>query len=99
MVSVDGFVGVKASCVLRRVAEVLLWKWGKSYGQVMDWVRSSLSLAVIRATGLDRECHGGAGEALRMVLMCPCAALIEGLVSLCIDCVCENCVDCECILK
>ena len=25
-VSVDGFVGVEASCVLRRVAEVLSWK-------------------------------------------------------------------------
>ena len=39
VVSVDGFVGVEASCVLRRVAEVLSWKWGKSYGKVMDWVR------------------------------------------------------------
>ena len=45
MVSVDGFVGVEASCVLRRVAEVLSWKWGKSYGQVMDWVRSGVTIA------------------------------------------------------
>ena len=52
VVSVDGFVGVEASCVLRRVGEALSWKWGKSYGQVMDWVRSSLSFSVIRATGL-----------------------------------------------
>ena len=28
-----------------------------------------------------------------MVLVCPCAALTEGLVSLCIDCVCENCLN------
>ena len=33
------------------------------------------------------------GEALKMVLVCPCAASTEGLVSLCIDCVCENCLN------
>ena len=52
VVSVDGFVGVEAGCILKRVAEVLGWKWGKSYVQVMGWVRCYMSLAVIRATGL-----------------------------------------------
>ena len=28
-----------------------------------------------------------------MVLVCPCAALTEGLVSLCIVCVCVNCLN------
>ncbi len=44
-----GYVGVTSklvNCVLRRVAEVLSWRW------VRGWVRSTLSLAVIRATGL-----------------------------------------------
>ena len=52
VVSVDGFVGLEAGRVLKRIAEALSWKWGKSYSQVMDWVRASLSFAVIRATGL-----------------------------------------------
>ena len=42
---------------------------------------------------LDRECHGGVREALKMVLVCPCAALTEGLVSLYIVCMCVNCLN------
>ena len=52
VLSVDGYVGVEAGCVLRRIAEVLSRKWEKNYGQVMDWVRCTMSFAVIRATGL-----------------------------------------------
>ena len=50
--SVDGFVGMEAGSVLKRIGEVLPWKRGKGYGQVMDWIRSSLTFSVIRATGL-----------------------------------------------
>ena len=52
VVSVDGYMGKEATYILRRTAEVLALKWGKGYGQVMDWVRASMSFAVIRATGL-----------------------------------------------
>ena len=52
VVSVDGFVGMEAGCVIKRTAEVLSLKWEKSYSQVIDYVRTSLSFAIIRATGL-----------------------------------------------
>ena len=62
VVSMDGFVGVEAGCILKRVAEVLGWK---SCCQVMGWVRCYMSLAVIRATGL---CLRGSRVPWRSVL-------------------------------
>ena len=50
--SIDGMLGSEADCFLRRLADRLSAKWERSYSTVVDWVRSRLSFAVLRATML-----------------------------------------------
>ena len=49
VLSVDGY---KARVVLKRIAETLSYKWNKSYSQVINWVRATISFSTFRATGL-----------------------------------------------
>ena len=52
VVSVDGALGCEATNYLKHLSEYICMKWGKSYGEVMGWLRASLSFAIIRATDL-----------------------------------------------
>ena len=55
-VSVDGLLGNEAKVFVKRLAEGLSQKWDRSYSEVLCWVRTSLSFAIVRATIL---CLGG----------------------------------------
>ena len=48
VVSVDGALGCEAT----NLSEHICMKWGRPYGEVMGWLRASLSFAIIRATDL-----------------------------------------------
>ena len=50
--SIDGMFGIEADFFLRRLAERLSIKWERSYSEVIGWVRSRLSFAILRATML-----------------------------------------------
>ena len=50
VVSVDGFMGQEADRSLRRLAEVLVWKWEKLYSSVINWIRAYMNFAIIKAT-------------------------------------------------
>jgi hypothetical protein len=50
--SVDGALGKEAAGFLKRLAHKLAVKWHSSYSVVMGFVRSRLSLAILRATNL-----------------------------------------------
>ena len=52
VLSVDGYMGREADRSLRRLADVLVWKWEKRYSKVIDWVRAYMAFSVIRATNL-----------------------------------------------
>ena len=41
-----------ATYYLKHLSEHIRLKWGKSYGEVMGWLRASLTFAIIRATNL-----------------------------------------------
>ena len=48
--SVDGLRGVEASAASKKLASLLAVKWHRSYSQVCGFVRSRMSLALVRAT-------------------------------------------------
>jgi hypothetical protein len=50
VLSVDGFLAREARFVVRRFADRLAIKWGKSYSEVMGWMKTRLSFAILRAT-------------------------------------------------
>ena len=50
VVSVDGYLGQEADKTLRRVADVLVYKWEKNYSLVINWVRAYMTFSIIRAT-------------------------------------------------
>ena len=50
--SIDGMFGTEADFFLHRLAEWLSIKWERSYSEVIGWVRSRLSFAILRATML-----------------------------------------------
>ena len=50
--SVDRASGREATYYLKHLSEHICFKWGKSYGEVMGWLRVSLTFAIIRATNL-----------------------------------------------
>ena len=52
VMSVDGYMGQEADRTLRRLAEVLVWKWEKHYSSVVNWVRGYMSMSIIRATNM-----------------------------------------------
>eukprot|EP00923_Selenidium_pygospionis_P053640 GHVN01093213.1.p1 GENE.GHVN01093213.1~~GHVN01093213.1.p1 ORF type:complete len:137 (+),score=20.63 GHVN01093213.1:337-747(+) len=50
VVSVDGAFGAEANTFLSQIARKLVLKWEMKYSQVMRWVRTRMSFAVLRAT-------------------------------------------------
>ena len=52
VVSVDGALELEATYYLKHLSEHICLKWGKSYGEVMGWLRASLTFAIIRATNV-----------------------------------------------
>ena len=50
VISVDGHMAPEFDSFLRRLGEGLSLKWARSYPQVMGWIRTRLSFAVLRAT-------------------------------------------------
>ena len=49
-VSVDGMMGREATKFVQHLADQLSHKWGSNYSSVVNWVRTRLSFAIIRAT-------------------------------------------------
>ena len=49
-VSVDGLLGREASRFLKRLGELLSLKWERSYSGIINWLRTRLSFAILRAT-------------------------------------------------
>ena len=47
VVSVDGALGLEATYYLK---QHICLKWEKSYGEVMGWLRASLTFTIMRAT-------------------------------------------------
>ena len=48
--SVDGMLGGEAKVFLKKLGERISVKWGKSIGEVMGWIRTRLTFAVLRAS-------------------------------------------------
>jgi hypothetical protein len=57
IVSVDGLIGKEAKMVLKVLASRTATKSGKTYSNVMGYMRARLSIAIVRATHV---CLGGA---------------------------------------
>ena len=49
-VSVDGLMGKEATAFVKRIGDNLSLKWNKPYSEVICWLRTRLSFAIIRAT-------------------------------------------------
>lgn len=49
-VSVDGMLGREATKFVQHLADQLSYKWNYNYSSLINWVRTRLSFAVIRAT-------------------------------------------------
>ena len=47
MVSVDGALGLEATYYLKQLSEHICLKLGKSYGEVIGWLRAILTVHVI----------------------------------------------------
>ena len=50
--SVDGLTGKETQAAMKRLASLLAAKWERSYSEVCGFVRSRLSLALVRSTHL-----------------------------------------------
>jgi hypothetical protein len=48
--SVDGLIGKEAKAASKRLASTLAGKWKRSYSEVCGFVRSRLSIALIRSS-------------------------------------------------
>ena len=48
--SVDGMFANEAEVFLSRVAERVVIKWERTYGEVMGWIRTRMSFAISRST-------------------------------------------------
>ena len=48
--SVDGLEGTEASAARKRLAARLAAKWGRQYSQICGFIRSRVSLALVRST-------------------------------------------------
>ena len=55
--SVDGVAGSEAASFLKRHAYCLSARWGRSYADVMYWIRAQLSFAILRAIVLCVRGH------------------------------------------
>ena len=45
-------MGAEAERTLKRLAEMMVWKWEKRYSYIINWIRAYMTFAVIRATNL-----------------------------------------------
>ena len=52
VLSVDGVLGQAAETFVKHLASTLVFKWDKSYSEVMGWMRATLSFSTICATDL-----------------------------------------------
>jgi hypothetical protein len=52
VMSVDGILAKEANVFITRLADRLSAKWQKSYAETVGWVRTRLTFAIIRATGV-----------------------------------------------
>ena len=52
VVSVDGMLAPEFASFLRRIGETSSTKWEKPYSKTMNWVKSRLSFAVLRASSV-----------------------------------------------
>ena len=52
MLTVDSLMAQEARFVMQRIDRALSTKWRKSYGVVMGWVPTRMSIAFLRATNL-----------------------------------------------
>ena len=52
VISTDGLMGKEADLLLRQIAQKLALKWHLPYSQVVNYVRTRISIAVTRATHL-----------------------------------------------
>ena len=43
-------MGREARSIMKRMADKLAMKWGKSYSEMMGWMRSRMLFTVLRAT-------------------------------------------------
>ncbi len=43
-------LGVEAEVFVKKIADSLSVKWDQSYGEVMGWMRSRLTFAILRST-------------------------------------------------
>ena len=43
-------MGSEAEVFLKRIGDIVSVKWGKSYSEVMGWIRGQMSLAIVRAS-------------------------------------------------
>ena len=48
--SVDGIFNSEAEVFLKRASENLSSKWRKSYSEIMGWVRTRMSFAILRSS-------------------------------------------------
>ena len=48
--SVDGMFANEAQIFLSRVAEILMIKWERTYGEVMGWIKTRMSFAMLRSS-------------------------------------------------
>ena len=48
-VSVDGILGSEAEFFVKRMSDILVAKWERSYSVVTGWVRAHFSFAILRA--------------------------------------------------
>ena len=48
--SVDGMLGGEAEVFVKVIGERLASKWDQSYSEVMGWIRSRLSFAILRSS-------------------------------------------------
>ena len=52
VIYVDGALGKEAALFLGRITDQLSVTWGRSYGNVLGWLKACLGFAVIRATNI-----------------------------------------------
>ena len=51
-VTVDGLMGTEMLIFLKRLSDTLSSKWERPYSTTLCWVKTKLSFALVRATGL-----------------------------------------------
>jgi hypothetical protein len=66
VVSTDGMLGEEAKRVLQRIAGTLAKKWNKPYSQMVNFVRTRISIGIARATHLCIR-----GSRIPIKLICP----------------------------